>query len=55
MCQTMIKMAAPVITPIFTCIYNEDILKIVRVMPIFKSGTVTDPNNYRPISIVPSL
>ena len=47
----MIKMAAPIIAPIFTVIYNEsintgivpDILKISRVAPIYKSGIETDP------------
>jgi hypothetical protein len=54
----MIKMAAPIIAPVFNVIYNESIntgivpdrLKISRVAPIFKSGIETDPNNYRPIS-----
>ena len=44
----------------FCCIYNEsislgvvpNILKISRVTPIFKNGVETDPNNYRPISII---
>ena len=56
--NAMIKMAAPIIAPVFTVIYNEsintgivpDILKISRVAPIYKSGIETDPNNYRPIS-----
>ena len=54
----MIKIAAPIIAPVFNVIYNEsintgivpDILKISCVAPIFKSGIETDPNNYRPIS-----
>ena len=29
-----------------------DILKISRITPIYKSGTVTNPNNYRPISVL---
>ena len=48
-----------IISPVFTNIYNEsfntgiipDILKISRITPIYKSGTVTNPNNYRPISV----
>ena len=44
----------------FTSIYNEsintgivpDILKISRVTPIYKSGTITNPSNYRPISVL---
>jgi hypothetical protein len=29
-----------------------DVLKRASITPIFKSGAVTDPNNYRPISIL---
>jgi hypothetical protein len=44
----------------FTNIYNEsistgvvpDILKISRIMPIYKSGDTNEPHNYRPISIL---
>jgi hypothetical protein len=32
-----------------------DSLKVAKVTPIHKSGTKTDPNNYRPISILPVL
>jgi hypothetical protein len=56
----IVKTAADVLAPIFCCIYNEsislgvvpNILKISRVTPIFKNGVETDPNNYRPISII---
>ena len=56
----IVKTAADVLAPIFCCIYNEsislgvvpNILKISCVTPIFKNGVETDPNNYRPISII---
>ena len=58
--NNMIKNIAPIISPIFTYIFNEsietgivpDILKISRVTPIYKSAEITDPFNYRSISIL---
>ena len=58
--NTMIKKIAPIISPVFTSIYNESInkgivpyiLKISQVTSIYKSGTITNPSNYRPISVL---
>ena len=32
-----------------------DRLKLAKVFPIYKSGSKSDPNNYRPISILPTI
>ena len=56
----LIKIACEELSVPFTFIYNKshtskvvpDIFKISRVTPIYKNGNITDPNNYRPISIL---
>ena len=58
--NTIIKISSSIMAPIFTSIYNESIntgvvpnvLKISRITPIYKNGLETDPNNFRPISIL---
>ena len=56
----LLKEAAPVITPSLTfiinlstssCIFPDD-WKIVKVTALFKEGSKSDPNNYRPISVL---
>ena len=59
----LLKIAAPVISVSLTYIYNlfickKDIpllFKCAKCIPIFKSGAVDDPNNFRPISILSVL
>ena len=51
------------IAPALAFFFNEtiqkgefpDVLKIARVLPIFKSGNKKDPRNCRPVSILPAL
>ena len=56
--NNLIKLAAAPLSVPFTQIYNQsiqtgvvpNILKVSQVTPVYKSGDVTDPGNYRPIS-----
>ena len=56
----MIRIAAAEMSPVFTSIFNKsietgivpDILKILRVTRIYKTGSTTDPFNYRPTAIL---
>ena len=58
-----IKMASCVISPILTNLFNQcicqatypDILKIAEIIPIYKNGLVESCNNYRPISLLPTI
>ena len=57
----LLKEATPVIAPSLTNIINlslstgvfPDKWKYAKVFPIFKEGERSDPNNYRPISVLP--
>ncbi len=59
----LIKAAGPGIIDPLLHIFNQSIntgifpsgLKIGSVTPLFKEGDASDPSNYRPISILPSL
>ena len=58
--NNLIKLAAEPLSALFTKIYNEsiqtgvvpNILKVSQVTPVYKSGDVTNPGNYRPISVL---
>ena len=57
----LLKMAGNIIAPSLTQIFIKSIntgifsteWKLARVTPIFKKGKRNDPNNYRPISVIP--
>ena len=56
-------MLATVIYESLTHIFNVSLctgnfpskLKLARITPLYKSGDIVDMNNYRPISVLPSL
>ena len=58
-----LKFAAPAIAAPLTHIYNlslgtecvPSIWKKANVTPVFKKGDKKDPNNHRPISIIPAV
>ena len=59
----ILKMSAPVIVPYLTYIINRSLFenkfpnhwKGSEIIPIHKSGNTTSPNNFRPISILPTV
>ena len=59
----IIKVGAEELAPTLTMLINNcfdkglfpDVLKVAKVIPIFKNGEECDPANYRPISILPIL
>ena len=56
----LIKIASNLLSTPLTNLFNEsiesgivrDIFKISKVTPVFKTGAVTDPGNYRPIAVL---
>ena len=59
----LIKQIQQLISPILTELFNEclktgtypDCLKIAKVIALHKSGNKQDPNNFRPISLLPVI
>ena len=57
----LLKAAANNVAPSLTSIFSRSILtgiypndwKAAKVTPLFKKGLKSDPNNYRPISVIP--
>ena len=57
----ILKIAAPVISLSLADLFNLSITtntftddwKVAKVFPLFKSGERNDPNNFRPISVLP--
>ena len=57
----LLKTINPVISGYFTDIFNKIIdeshypenLKVSKVVPIFRDDDPSEPNNYRPVSLVP--
>ena len=59
----VLKIAAPVIYGSLTDVFNLSIAsnvfpsdwKVAKISPVFKSGNKSEANNYRPISVLPTI
>ena len=60
---SILKNIADIVSPILSLLFNKsvssgtfpEILKIAKIVPIYKSGSKTDINNYRPIALLPTI
>ena len=60
---SILKKITDLVSPILSKLFNQsvssssfpEILKIAKIVPIYKSGSKTDKNNYRPIALLPTL
>ena len=58
-----LKIASPIIAFPLSLIFNHSIslgifpnkVKLAKVIPVYKKGSADQLNNYRPISLLPSL
>lgn len=57
--QSVIHIVAPYLAVVFNNCVDEcvfpDLMKYSKVIPLFKSGSKSDPGNFRPISVLPVL
>lgn len=57
--SSIVSMLAPQLANIFNeCTARgvfPDLMKVSKIIPLHKNGSKSDPNNFRPISILPSL
>ena len=59
----LLKNITDLVSPTLSMLFNDSItsskfpelLKIAKIIPIYKSGAKTDKNNYRPIALLPTI
>ena len=60
---SILKMIADLISPVLSKLFNQsvdsgtfpELLKLAKIIPIYKTGPKTDINNYRPIALLPTI